>query len=361
MAENRKVYLPASILLIGFIAILLLPARQEPEVIKIRRECQTAISKERCYAAAFENLTKATDWNHSFEILRELQKIDPDSRGCHFIAHSITIAETEKDVSRWKEIMNAAPQDCSYGGPHGAIEVYASTFPDGKIPKEEIPEICNNPDTNNCTHILGHLLLIMNENDIPKSLRGCEGLPHNELGKFECQTGVFMERITAINLEAHGLVTKEALNWPARVPELEKLCREQSGAPAVACWQEIVHAVLVKVNNNIQKLVAFCESAPEEAQTRKCIDHSLGIIAASHNYDLYKMRTLCDAKVKAPNFQDRCYAMLVLSTLSTLPQEIESAKRFCSSIGKEYQSSCFRSVDNFVYHGKNNRRSDTIN
>lgn len=354
MAENDRSLKKIEIL---FLLILLVPlsflffSQEERFVAKDVREisavCQSLENREQCYAKAFEILTQKTDRDYAFEALRVLQKIDPAARGCHFIAHAITTAETRKDPARWRELMNSSPPDCSYGAAHGALEVYASTFPDGKLPKDEIPELCNNPDTNNCTHILGHLLLVMNEDDIEESLKDCYSLPHEKFAIFECLTGVFMERITAINLEAHGLAAKEALNWPARVPELEVLCRAQSGVPSVACWKEIVHVALVKFHNDPQKIVDFCESAPGETEVRECIDHSLGIMAAGYNFKLDAMHPICDTRVKAPDFKDRCYANLVSSTLSTIPQEMASAIRFCNSIESAYRKSCHERIDNF--------------
>lgn len=361
MAEAKKVIILVLVLLL--LVNLPMPKGNELtiEAKKIAHACKTLENRETCYGKAFENLTEETNMEHAFAVLRELQKADPDARGCHFIAHSISYAETKKDPSKWREIMNSAPQDCSYGAAHGALEVYASTKPDGKLPKSEIGSVCDNPDPNNCTHILGHLLLVLNENDIPESLKDCQSLPHAEMGKFECLSGVFMERITAFNLENHGLATKEALNWPARMPELEALCREQTGTPSVACWKEIVHAALVKFRNDPQKIVDFCETAPRDEETRECIDHSLGIIASSYNFRLDKMKPICEAHVKAADFKERCYAGLVSSTLSTIPQELPAAERFCDSVESAYRKSCKQRIDNFINYNKNSKRSVTIN
>ncbi len=315
--------------------------------------CRSAGNKENCYAKYFEQLTENTSRDYAFDTLRALQEIDQQARGCHFIAHAISSAETRKDPSKWRELMNSAPPDCSYGGAHGVLEVHASTYPDGKLPKEIISTVCDNPDHNNCTHGLGHLLLVLNDNDIPESLKDCERLPHDERGVFECLTGVFMERITAVNLELHGLAGKEALNWPARVPELEKLCGEQEGVNAVACWKEIVHAVLIKVRNDPQELVNFCERAPGEEEwgersTRECIDHALGIMAAGYNFELSRMHPICNVRVKAEDYKNRCYAHLVSSTLSTVPQELPSAKKFCSALEERYQKNCFDMIENMI-------------
>ena len=130
------------------------------------------------------------------------------------------------------------------------------------------------------------------------------------------------------------------------MPELEALCREQSGVNSVACWKEIVHAVLIKVGNDPQKLVDFCETAPGDKETRECIDHALGIMAAGYNFNLSKMKPICEVRVKATDFKDRCYAHLVSSTLSTIPTEVPAAQKFCNSIEAEYQSSCLKMIDN---------------
>lgn len=319
------------------------------DVDSITRTCRSENNKESCYAKAFETLTKSTDRDYAFAVLRELQRKDAQARGCHFIAHAISTAETEKDITKWKELLNTAPPDCSYGGVHGVLEAYAANaFPDGKLPKEIIPSLCDNPDMNNCVHGLGHLILVETEDDIKEALDICDLLPHNTITKFECITGVFMERITAVNLEIHGLAGKETLDWPARMPELETLCKEQipGTPPSIACWKEITHAALAKFNNDPQKIVVFCESAPGETETRQCIDHSLGIMAGSLNFELRKMGPICNAEVEADDYKNRCYAHLISSTMSTVPEEIASAVQFCASAEEEFQSSCFSMIGN---------------
>ncbi len=311
---------------------------------KAFESCKELSGKEFCYATYFRNLTTATDWHHAFDVLHALQKLDLAANGCHLIAHGISRSETLKDPSKWREIMNTAPQDCSYGAAHGALEVHAASFPDGKLPASEIDTACDNPDTHNCTHILGHLLLVMNDNNIEKSLTQCGTLPHDANGKFECLTGVFMERSTANNLVEHGLVGPEALDWTKRLPETLALCKEQSGTNAVACWKESVHVALVTYNNNFQKLVDMCESAPTEEAARQCIDHGIGVLGGTLNFDFAKTGAICDARVKAPDFKSRCYGNLVNSTLSTIPSAVPEAKLFCNSLEPQYRATCEASI-----------------
>lgn len=359
MEENK--FRNALLLVLGALLVVFLVGQSssnsmvsrsvKKDVEKAYQACQGLQNKEQCYAKTFDGLTRTTNMAHAFEVLRELQKKDQEARGCHFIAHSISTAETEKDASKWREVMNSAPQDCSYGAAHGALEVYASTFPEGKLPREEFVNICNNPDTNNCTHILGHLLLIETENDIDEAAGLCHTLPHDYNGIFECVTGVFMERITALNLVTHGLVGEEALNWPARVPELEALCREQvvGSIESLTCWKEITHTVIVRERNDTQRVINFCESAPGEEETRQCIDHALGIMTSGYNFDLSRMGSICESKAKALDFKNRCHAHLVSAVLSTTPQESQSAVSYCSNVEAKYQKDCFSMIGNSLY------------
>lgn len=313
---------------------------------KAREACAALANREQCYAKFFGTLTESRNWQESFEILRELQKLDFQARGCHFIAHSIAVAEAEKSPERWRELMNAAPPDCSYGAVHGPLEYYASTFPDGKIPESEIGTLCDNPDTRNCSHGLGHVLLVINDNDIDRSASQCEALPHDASAKFECLTGVFMERSTAVNLVTHGLAKKEALDWSQMLPETEAVCRLQTGIRAIACWKETVHVAAVALKNDPQKLVDFCQSAPQEDETRECIDHAIGILAAGFDFDLSRLSPLCETRVKTPDFKARCYPNLVSSVLSTLPQALPAARAFCAALEEKYREPCEERIEN---------------
>src|SRR3989344_5591812 len=121
MAENKTGIISVLILAALGVSLLFLPTGTNSEILKIKSGCQELQNREQCYAKAFENLTKATDRDHAFEVLRALQQTDPEARGCHFIAHAISTAETQKDPSKWKELMNSSPPDCSYGAAHGAL------------------------------------------------------------------------------------------------------------------------------------------------------------------------------------------------------------------------------------------------
>jgi hypothetical protein len=349
IGKRELFILGAALVVAGAILAVRTPgAASDPAAAEARKamsECRTLSLKEYCYATYFRNLTTATDWHHAFDVLHALQKLDVSANGCHLIAHGISRAETEKDPAKWREIMNEAPQECSYGAAHGALEIHAATFPDGKLPLSEVRTVCDNPDTHNCTHILGHLLLVMTDRDIPASLKMCDSLPHDDNGKFECLTGVFMEEITAVNLVEHGLAEKSALNWPARFPELKKLCASETGANSVACWKEITHVAAVSLRGP-QEVFDFCATAPGPREKEECVNHAIGILGGSMNFDFNRTRAICDAKVADPGFKENCYRQIIYSTVSTIPAAVPQAERFCRSLAPEYRDSCASAIDN---------------
>ena len=64
---------------------------------KILTTCQGQSDGENCYVKAFGDLRKKATLDHAIQTLAAVQKIDENARGCHFISHAISTAETEKN------------------------------------------------------------------------------------------------------------------------------------------------------------------------------------------------------------------------------------------------------------------------
>jgi hypothetical protein len=172
----------------------------------------------------------------------------------------------------------------------------------------------------------------------------CEVFKEDRTQLFHCQTGVYMEYQTALNLIDHGLAPESWLNWPSRVDELEKVCREAVSA-AVACWKEIVHAALVKFHNDPKTIFDFCSSAQVVEGSKECRRHAIGIMAAAKRFDLEPLKPMCSLPQKSdPSFESDCYVQLVASMLSTLPSEKERAKVFCESLAVEFRTGCLNQI-----------------
>ncbi|MBA3733148.1 hypothetical protein H0W91_02100 [Patescibacteria group bacterium] len=326
----------------------------------IETDCQRNSSsfgnKETCYSHAFNLLAEKSGPTVSFQVLKNLQKIDPDAIGCHLISHGIGIGSYKRDPGSWQELIQTMSPSCNYGAIHGVLEAYVESLPDRKLTSEIIPKICGVNPRADCNHIVGHLILVFTNADMKKGLDSCDVFMDYRQRDF-CQTGVFMEEQTALNLIDHGLAPKSWLNWQLRLPDLEKICRSYGGDKlsddkASACWQEIVHVALVAFHNDAEKTFQFCDTAQVLDGAKRCKRHALGIIGATKNFDLSKLKYICQIPQKNdPDFEGECYPNLVSSSLSTIPDAIDPAINFCSSIEDKFKGPCFSMIGAVSSHG----------
>ncbi len=297
--------------------------------------------KENCYAEEFKKLGEKNSYELSFKVLDSLQQIDKSAIGCHLIAHGIGWGSYKRDPSIWKDMVQNMPTRCSYGSIHGVIESYVLSLPEKSLSKAVIPTICGETPRADCNHIIGHLLLVQTDASIPKALDLCEVFKEVAQNRF-CISGVFMEYQTALNLVSHDLAPASWLNWPARMEELETLCRAQVGKFAEGCWEEIVHVALVKFDHDPKKVFDLCSSAQVPNGAKRCKMHSLGIIGASRNFELARLKSVCAIPQKDdPNFERDCYPAMVSSTLSTIPTKVAESVAFCNSLEDKFKTACF--------------------
>ncbi len=302
-----------------------------------------SMNKETCYSKAMQDVATRRGPEDAFGILFALQKKDVDAIGCHFISHGIGYGTYERDPSHWQKDIQTINRSCTYGAVHGIIEKYTATLRRG-LTKDVIPTICGSNPIADCNHIMGHLLLVETRGNVNNALDLCNVFDEKRQKAF-CVSGVFMEQITALNLINHGYVPKSWLNWAARVDDLEKLCRAQDGERAVGCWEEIVHAVIVKFNDNPAKVFAFCDKSPLLEAASACKYHGIGIMATNTNFDQTRMHNICT--VPQPNdsqFESNCYPRLVSSILSTSFNKTADAIQFCTSAPAQFQHSCFSQI-----------------
>jgi len=308
-----------------------------------------AVSKETCYSQEFQRFAYTVGPEDAFDTLFVVQTLDQDAIGCHFIGHGIGYGTYERNSKNWRGTFRTINQACTYGAMHGILEMAITTLPNG-LTRDTLPTICGKNPPGDCNHIIGHLTLVETRGNIPEALTLCQPLHSNYQREF-CETGVFMEHITAFNLINHGYVDETYLDWARRVPELKDLCLSQTGNAAQACWKEITHAVIVRERNDARRVFSFCDQASSQASQNKCKTHSIGIMAAGFNFELTKAQSICEVPQDEPYFQNHCYAQLVASALSTVPNKVANTITFCAQLNEEYQKDCFSMVGNIIRNG----------
>ncbi len=302
-------------------------------------------SREYCYSSEFKKISAQHGSVYAFKKLEELKKIDIVALGCHWIAHGIGTGEYLKDPSNWRQNLPKINQTCNYGAQHGIVEAYIGTLPEGKITNENIISVCGDNPINDCNHIVGHIVLVSFGGDIDEALNTCKVFTQT-LQNHYCNQGVFMENITALNLIDHKIVTEKYLDWSARLDEMELMCKKYSDPIAMACWEEITHAAVVKYSQEPNKVFDLCNESPSTEGRNKCKTHAIGILTASYGFDLNKMSKLCKIpQALDPEFENQCYANIVGSTLSTVPEKLSQTVDFCDSLeNNDFASKCFAMI-----------------
>lgn len=283
----------------------------------------------------------------AFQVLKELQRMDNKARICHLIAHGIGEGTYKREPSNWQENIRTVSRNCGYGAMHGIMENYVATLPGGTFTAERVRTLCGEEPFSECTHILGHLVLVETGINVDESLELCrvfKGLPRQV---ENCYNGVFMEYQSSQNLIEHGLVDESWLDWPSRIDDIEAMCRSYGeGLEAVACWTMIAHAAGMTYNNNAQEVFAFCDTAPVEEGRRGCKRHAIGIFTAAAAYDLEKMKAVClTPQPSDPEFVSDCYIRLAMTSLSTFPSKKDEVRAYCLDIPSIYREECLKQVE----------------
>lgn len=302
---------------------------------------------EFCYGDKFKQLVKDNDLDLALQTLSALEDLDPNARGCHLIAHSITIAETDKNPDNWKDILaNVDSNSCSGGFVHGVIEAHSRIDTNFVLNEKTIPELClyvgeyhGKGGEFNCAHIMGHLLMYDTNADIPKSVETCGKIPDDM--QYECFSGVFMENETRDNLVAHGVAARIPWNKQTTTDQ-EKICLQYSGAAGKACWREISHMYAFISFDNPAPVYKSCSVAPTTEDIDDCYLHGVGILTGSSRFDLGNMKIVCSPYNGNETKFKYCADLVVNSLMASSPKFSDRAIRFCNDIDEKHREGCFQ-------------------
>lgn len=325
------------------------------KAVEVRDNCFNDKEKygnnEVCYSVEFKSLAKENGHEFSFNVLKELQKLDLESRGCHLIAHGIGEGSYEKSPNDWRNLVRNMTSACNYGAVHGVLSEYIDSLPEKGLTKDVVPTICGENPRADCNHIVGHLILVETDANIDKALNFCDVFESN-VQKGHCYTGVFMEYQTALNLIEHGLVDKSWLDWPKRLDGMKKMCEKYQGLKGESCWEEIAHMAVSSFSSDAKKVFDFCGSSHILDGAKKCRRHSIGIIGGTKNFNLNELKDICSLPQKDdPSFTAECYPHLISSALSTIPEDVPQAVAFCGSLENKDKYACFSMIGNVGNNG----------
>lgn len=334
--------------------------------------CREENSKEYCYVEQFRPLAKNNNLQTSINVLYDLQKIDQDARGCHLISHIISGTETEKDPTKWKQLIAEVPGTaCTGGFIHGVLEAVASNDPDFYLDGKKVNELCifirevqEGSGMSNCAHIMGHILLAQEQGSISNATDVCDQVQPGML--YECYSGVFMENMTRDNLLAHGVSQKIPWNTDT-IRAQEQICSlTKNNTSNQACWRELAHMYAYTTRNSPQEVYKLCQKAPLEQSAVDCYLHSVGIMSVSGAKIPGLHQNLCQPLKDKPTDHLKCVQWAIGSMLSSSVDFIDEVLLFCDNTPTTDQPACFKRIVTIINlqkldESKNKEICDKIN
>lgn len=312
---------------------------------QISASCRSDKDPEKCYGTAFAALTAQENADFSVATLKIVQDLDPQNTlGCHLIAHYIASAETRKHPDAWLDILNSEnPYLCTGGFLHGVLEAHTGTDTSFRITGETFPLICNQFDASNygrisCYHALGHLLLAQEEGSIEQAISIC-GAAENQTVQYHCLSGVFMENITRLNLESHGIAKR--IPWDiSHTAAMEKFCRTFTGNESRACWQELSYMFIAVSHTDPKGVYDLCRRAPNKDEADNCFIYGAGNMVVFRTFDPSLLSSVCEAYTGDHELFRRCTLQLIGSMTASSPKLVPRAKALCETTPEWFRISC---------------------
>ncbi len=156
--------------------------------------------RQKCLEERYEHYTNRSGVDSALNLLRLHISDEPRFEGaCHSVMHHIAHIA----VHQFKDFGNAMYHGttlCQNGYYHGVVEEYLRNENADALSPEELRNFCSTSlsatssamDTLNCVHGIGHALMYMTRNNLPKSLIRCGDFLNDHM-RSQCLTGAFMQ------------------------------------------------------------------------------------------------------------------------------------------------------------------------
>lgn len=305
-----------------------------------------------CYGAKLGDVVKNHTLIYGIQVLKEVQKIDPQTLDCHVVSHRMSAAEVNKNPKNWISILLAIdPNICIYGFMHGVIEARSAYDPTFILNADSLADICAIVANTNqvsgidktCAHIMGHVLLAEKYGKIPDAVAECEKtLPSL---RYKCFGGLFMENYTRDNLIAHELTDR--IPWSNEViAQLEQLCNEYTGLASMGCWEEMSHLFAYQAGNDPKKVFTSCSRASDIFTRDECYRHSIpNYVLVDNQPSDALLASICELYITTNEWEYiKCTQMIIHAYIGSSPKYYEAAFRYCALIPEKHMAECYKKI-----------------
>lgn len=308
------------------------------------KACEKESYAPSCYDREIPKLMDKISMEDAFEVTRLVQVKDQRYLYCHVLAHNLSLRETSKDITKWKDVVARCPTTvCNNGCQHGALmrRFNAESLTDDQIQevKPDLLDVCEprgswNPreiERSMCYHALGHLNMFITDADIPKSVSLCNDISVKSDGRNYTQTctqGVLMSVYQPLEPEDFALVkdiapTKNTVN---------AFCNQFTGEAWFACHSESWPLFLEDIKKPTG-LLRFCSYTSDPDKKHNCIATGLSILTVLMVVDRdNKLDTLTTYCNELPRLEKgQCFASSAFRLVQIDPRYIDTAISVCEA------------------------------
>ncbi len=311
---------------------------------KVVEKCSKEAYTPSCYDREIPKLMDYISMEDAFAVTKLVQEQDDKYLYCHVLGHNLSRRETEKDPSKWVDVITRCPSTmCNNGCLHGSMMARYKTesLTDAQIEelKPDMKIICEPRGTwhplpieqSMCYHAIGHLAMYITNADLNKSADLCDLVGVKDDGRNYVQTctqGVFMQVFQPLEPEDFTLVEK----LTPKKEDVKKFCAPFKENPIrfTACNIESwpLFRDELKVAKNIERFCSFsnipfayktCQSAMMNLATADfAVDHD----------DLPKLDKFC-MDFSISERKSDCYTFIAARLMQIDPSYVNKGLEVC--------------------------------
>lgn len=301
------------------------------------------IRSNKCYQQLAVNLLNKYKLG---EILRVVEKDQQqqdriDFVTCHNITHFLG-REAYKHSNNIQETFKQCTQVCLTGCYHGVIEQYLvqnhlSVDDDVAITKA-IQTLCGKAENygrlvefQECVHGLGHGVMFLTDNDLPRTLRICEALSsQDEIDR--CQNGAFMQNANSLKDTEHPskYVKADDPMYPCNILDKKYLSN---------CY--IYQSFRLKEigRNDWSKIFNLCYSYIPQDYWYQCFRY-LGTTMAGLTPNLEDVKANCGF-IANDYYRNICIGGVAEILVRNFNGDFSNVIKFCSIVDRENKATCY--------------------
>lgn len=305
------------------------------------KSCYAEDSNTACLREASNDFLENFQLKEIFDVFEKNERQPEFFSLCHPALHFLGQGVYRKEKNVQKGLSQCSPV-CFMACQHGVLEGYLkerNLSLDDEVLRKEVLTLCQRDDKkvkasyNECLHGLGHALMFFTGDELPRSLKICDGLPGRDEQQW-CYSGAFMENSTSSTNKDHPTkyLKKDDPMYPCNVLDSKYLdmCYTLQGF------------YFSKISNyEIEKTITLCNQVPKSYQA-SCF-RSIGQERVGFTQDTALMKDGCNQVEEGDN-RKACLQGVIAALAERYKGDYKRIIEFCTILDKDNKPLCYQQL-----------------